>query len=59
MSGVADPEVRLFVTIPLERGALCLDDDVIFNVSNRQCPRCGGVAFLLLARIVAPRKKVG
>ena len=54
-----DDDKLQWVSIPLERLALCLDCDIGFNVLNRQCPRCGGVAFLLLARIVAPRKKVG
>ena len=50
-----DEEKLQWVSIPLQRLALCLDCDVGFNVENRQCPRCGGVVFLLLARIVAPR----
>lgn len=34
--------------IPLDRAALCLDDEAVFDVSDGECPSCGGAQFMLL-----------
>ncbi len=39
-------------SIPLDRAALCSDCQVLFAVSELTCPKCGGSAFYLAAKLI-------
>lgn len=41
--------------LPLDRAAVCLNDETVFDVGEGTCPRCGGETFALLARWLQER----
>ena len=43
------------VWLPLERAALCLDDETVFDLEQQECPTCGSASFALLARWLQER----
>ena len=43
--------------IPLDRAALCLDCECVFDVLARQCPACASRTFMALAGIVRASRK--
>lgn len=43
--------------IPLDRAALCLDDETIFHVEDAACPRCASPTFVLLAPWLSARAR--
>lgn len=48
-------EPLVWACIPLERAALCLDDETIFHVSDVRCPRCASATFVMLAAWLTSR----
>lgn len=38
--------------IDLSRAVVCLNDDVVFDVEDRQCPRCASEGFVPLWRLL-------
>jgi len=51
-----EPRVLASVWLPLQRAALCLDDETVFPVEDQACPMCGGETFVLLARWLQARQ---
>ena len=47
------PRVLARVWVPLQRAALCLSDETIFDIQERECPICGSRHFAMLARWLA------
>ena len=53
--GMSAPRVLACVWLPLQRAALCLNDETVFDVEQRECPICGSRTFSMLARWLAER----
>ena len=50
-------EVLVYRWSPLSEAALCLDDEIVFSIRERECPLCGSQNFVLLATWLSEHRK--
>jgi hypothetical protein len=54
---VQGPRVLASTWLPLEFAALCLDDETVFDLRERECPACGATTWALLATWLKERAR--
>lgn len=45
-------ETGTVAVIPLERAALCVDCETVFECAGGPCPKCAGTVVLMLANVL-------